>query len=82
MRRTQITEGFYWIDRLYFGLTIGKVSMFHDCDGRVTFPGSSACYHIGTPDACNPTRIASKRFKAKVEDYVFPARRVVKESWE
>ena len=73
MRRTQITEGFYWVDRRHFGLMIGKVEVTHDCDGRtyfVTFPGSSACYHIGQPSADNATRIEPKRFLALITPYV------------
>lgn len=84
MRRTQITEGFYWVDRRWYGLTVGEVCMEHDCEGTrfyVMFPGSSVCHRIGTPDAANPMRIESRRFKQRIEEYAKPVR-VGKESWE
>ncbi len=81
MRRTQITEGFYWIDRLHFGLTVGQVKRDNEGCYFVVFPGLAPRYAIGTPDAAYPTSIETKRFKERIPEWTKPERRG-KESWE
>ncbi len=69
MRKKQVTPGFYWVDRMHFGMTVGRVTETNDYEGIrrfVTFTGSSTVHEIGIPDASNATRIEPRRFKSKV----------------
>ena len=70
MRRSQIHEGFYWVDRVHLGMTIGEVRRTRCAKPNdelyVVFPGSSTCYHIGIPDEGRPTCVEARRFKGAV----------------
>ncbi len=69
MRKNKIKPGFYWVNRQYTGMTIGlvKQACYHDGGYMyVMFPGTTACYQVGTPCPDNISRIEPRRFKSEV----------------